>query len=261
MFNILKKTLFFVAHCRILIGVHPAAVNAPAIIIFPLLPGQLNCGFAGLMTCRLQEKHSEITADRTLADMWEKVKSVGLQTVIAEENTAANYLNGAETIHALDMAVTQLKQEGAQELLFFKKDRAVDLSRVTGEMKNYLTDEEKLLEDQAAAVINSVDLEIINSRLILLKDICWTLERDILANLQKVLSLSGAMNFSTVPPATFQKYRKLNLLLNALDRLEVRGRDSAGIQLTFILKNEKDLQEIIRQIQENGWAEDYQRRI
>ena len=261
MFNILNNFLFFVAHSRIFIGAHPAAVNAPAIIFFPLLPGQLNCGFAGLMSCLTQRKPSDIKADRTLADMWKKVKSAGLQTVFAGENTAANYLNGMETIQALAMAVTQLKQEDSQELLFFQEDRAVDLSRVAGEMKNYLTAEEELLEDQAAAVINSVDLEIINSRTILLKDICWTLERDILANLQKVLSLSGAEKFSVVAPATFRKYRKLNLLLNALDRLEVRGRDSAGIQLTFILKNENVLQEIIRQIRENGWGEDYQRRI
>ncbi len=149
--------------------------------------------------------------------------------------------------------------EDAQEFLFFQTDRAADLSGVAGEMKQFLTDEEKWLEDQAA-VINSVDLEIINSRILLLKDICWMLEKDILANLQKVLALTGAEKPAAVKPAAFRKYRKLNLLLNALDRLEVRGRDSAGIQLTFVLKNEKEMQDIVRQIRENGLAEDYQRR-
>jgi len=110
MFNILRNILLFVARSRIFIGAHPAAVNAPAIIFFPLLPGQLNCGFAGLMSCLTQRKPSDIKADRTLADMWKKVKSAGLQTVFAGENTAANYLNGMETIQALAMAVTQLKQ-------------------------------------------------------------------------------------------------------------------------------------------------------
>ena len=259
MFNILKKIIFFIAHCRIFIGAHPAAVNAPAIIFFPLLLSQLNCGFAGLMSCRLQGKPSDIPADRTLADMWKKVKNAGLQTVCDGNNSAANYLNGMEAIHALDMAVTQLKQEDAQEFLFFQVGRAADLFHVAEEMKNFLTDEEKWLEDQAA-IINSIDLEMINSRLLLLKDISWILEKDILANLQKVLSLTGAQKFSAVNPATFRKYRKLNLLLNALDRLEVRGRDSAGIQLTFVLKNEKILQNITRQIRENGWVDDYRRR-
>lgn len=259
MLTILKKIIFFVAHCRIFIGTDPDAVDAPAIIFFPLLPDQLNCGFAGLMTFRLQGKPSNIPADHTLADIWNKIKSAGLQTVFTGKNTAANYLNGAKNLQEMDMAIAELKQEDSQEFLFFQENRAADLRRVAGEMKNFLMDEEKRLEYKAA-VINSVDLEMINSRLLSLKDIHWMLEKDILDNLPKVLTLTGAKKSSAVKPAAFRKYRKLNLLLNALDRLEVRGRDSAGIQLTFVLKNEKEMKEIIRQIRENGWADDYQRR-
>jgi integrase len=80
-------------------------------------------------------------------------------------------------------------------------------------------------------------------------------------HLQKVLALAGTEEPSAIKPAAFRKYRKLNLLLNALDRLEVRGRDSAGIQLTFILNDEKEVREAIRHIEENGSAEDYQRAI
>lgn len=260
MCNILYSFLFFVVYCRIFIGAHQSSVNAPAIIFFPLLPCRLNCGFAGLMTCHLQKKPSDTTVNITLASTWKKIKSSGLQTIFSRKNTAENYLNGMENINTIGRAVAELKREDTQESLFFQTNRAADLSRVVGEMKKYLTDEEQLLEDQAA-VITSVDLEIINSRMIQLKDICWILEKDILANLQKVLTLTGMEKPSEVKPSAFRKYRKLNLLLNALDRLEVRGRDSAGIQLTFVLKNEKVLQEIIRQIMENGWAEDYQRRI
>ena len=259
MFNILKEILFFVAHCRIIIGVHPNAIDAPAIIFFPLLPSRLNCGFAGLMTCRLQGKASDFPDDLTLTALWNKIKKADLHSIYAGGNKAANNLNGIETLQTMEMAIAELKQEEPQTYLFFHTDRAADLSRVAKEMKNFLTDEEKRLEDQAA-VINSVDLEMINSRLLSLRDIHWMLEKDILANLQKVLALTGAEKSSAVNHATFRKYRKLNLLLNALDRLEIRGRDSAGIQLTFVLNNEKEMQEIIRQISENGWADDYRRR-
>lgn len=255
----LKYFLYYIVNCRIFIGAHPDAVDMPAIVFFPLLATQLNCGFAGLMSCRLRGKPSDIPTNHTLADLWNKVKIAGLQTVLAGENTVANYLNGVKTLQAMDMAVAELKQEDTQEFLFFQEDRAADLFCVVGEMKKFLIDEEKRLEDQAA-IINSVDVEMINSRLLSLKDISWILEKDILSNLQKVLSLSGSEHPSAVKPATFRKYRKLNLLLNALDRLEVRGRDSAGIQLTFVLKNEKIMQDIARQIGENGWADDYRRR-
>jgi glutamine---fructose-6-phosphate transaminase (isomerizing) len=258
MLNSLKAFFCFLADCRIFIGRRPACVPAPAIIFFPLLPGQFNCGFAGLMTCRLQKKSADTKSDLTVIALWKKVKTSGLQK-IAGKSFAAAYLNGVETVQALDTAVLELKSEDAQEFLFSHADRAADLSGVTGEMKQFLIDEEKWLEDQAAAV-NSVDLEIINSRILLLKDVCWMLEKDILANLQKVLTLTGAEKHNAVKPGAFRKYRKLNLLLNALDRLEVRGRDSAGIQLIFQLKNEKEMQGVVRRIGESGLAEEYQLR-
>ncbi|MBN1472552.1 MAG: SIS domain-containing protein [Syntrophaceae bacterium] len=257
--NILKKFLFFLVNCRISIGANPDTVNAPSIIFIPLLPNQLNCGFAGLMTCRLQKKHSNITADERLIDIWEKNKNARLQTVLSGENTAKNHLNGIDTIQKMSIAIAELKQEEAQEHIFFQKSKSANLSRIIEGMKIFLTEEEKLLEDKAP-FISSVDMESINSILLSLKDICWILEKDIFANLEKILQLSGHTIFSEVNSATFRKFRKLNLLLNALDRLEVRGRDSAGIQLSFFLKNEKSMQNIMQQITKNGLSDAYQQR-
>jgi len=259
LFNILYNVLFFILNCHIYIGCPPSGAEAPAIIFFPILPGYLNCGFAGLMTCRLQNRSSQTIPDHAISTVWEKVKSACLSTISNGKNTTANYLSGKKALENLDLAISELKREDAQEFLFFRPDQAADLSNIAAEMKRFLTDEEKWLE-KYAAVIESVDLEVINRRILLLKDICWILEKDILSNLQKVLVLTGMENPSAVRPAAFRKYRKLNLLLNALDRLEVRGRDSAGIQLTFTLDNEKGIRDTIRQIDENGLAEDYQRR-
>ncbi len=253
------NVLFFILNCRIFIGIKPASASGPAIIFFPLLPCQLNCGFAGLMTCLVPQKGSEIKADVVLADLWKKTGKAGLQTLGAGGKGAAQYLTGMDILQCMDRAIAELKQEDHQAALFFQKDRAAVLSAVAGEMKIFITEEEKQLESQAAAM-NSSDLEIINSRLTLLRDICWILEKDILSNLDKVLTLSGAQKNAAVSPSAFRKYRKLNLLLNALDRLEVRGRDSAGIQLTFILRNKKGLSEILRQIREKGWTDEYDRR-
>jgi len=43
-------------------------------------------------------------------------------------------------------------------------------------MKQFIAREESWLEGQAA-FINSVDQEVINSRLLMLKDLCWMLEK------------------------------------------------------------------------------------
>lgn len=261
MFNSLKNFLTSLASCRIFIGRRPASVQAPAIIFFPLLPGQFNCGFAGLMTCRLRNNSpsASVPSDLIVAGLWEKIKRAGLQTIVCEKNIPADYLNGTDTIQAMNTAILELKCEETQEFLFFHADLAAHLSGIAGDMKQFLAGEEKWLEDQAA-VIQSANLEVVNSRILLLKDICWMLEKDVLANLQKILMLTGAEAPSSIKPDAFRKYRKFNLLLNALDRLEVRGRDSAGIQLSFLLKNEKEMREAVHGISEIGLAEDYKRR-
>lgn len=259
LFRSLKNFLGLLARCRIFIGLHPDRLPAPAIVFFPLWPGRLNCGFAGLITCRFQEIPANPSDDLTIAALWKKIRKAGLQSILSGENTAEAFLDSVHTVQAVNDAVLELKREQAQEFLFFETSRAAELAKITAEMRKFLAAEERILDDQAAA-ISSADLEAINGRMIQLKDICWMLEKDILANLQKVLALAGVEKPSAVAPAAFRKYRKLNLLLNALDRLEVRGRDSAGLQLNFTLKNSRELQTIIRQIEANGLADDFQRR-
>ena len=256
---LMKKWLFFVAHCRIFFGIRPDDVSGPAIVFAPILPDRLNCGFAGLLSFRPAQKASGAAAAKTLQALWKKAGKSDLEQITGGKTDPENYLNSQETLQSLMDTVQELKREDVQEYLFYHEDGATDLTRVTVDMKAFLAQEEKILENRAAG-ISSAGLETIHHRLLLLKDIGWMLENDILANLQKVLSLSGAEKSSLLRPAAFRKYRKLNLLLNALDRLEVRGRDSAGIQLTFFLNNEKILEELTRQIEENGWGEDYRRR-
>jgi glucosamine--fructose-6-phosphate aminotransferase (isomerizing) len=247
----LNKFLSFIFHCRIYLGVRPEDISAPAIVFSPILSNQLNCGFAGLMTCRSQ-KDTEANADLDITALWEKIKTA--------KTKSDCYLNDIETVSALNTTVAELKREDMQEFLFYHTDRVDNLHGIVKEIKQFITDEEKRLEEQPL-LIDSVDLETINRCILLLKDISWALEKDILFNLQKVLTLTGARNNADVNPAAFKKYRKLNLLLNTLDRLEVRGRDSAGIQLTFSIKDKKQVRDIIDKIKGNNLFEDYQRRI
>ncbi len=231
-------------------GVRPENVSAPAIVFFPILHNQLNCGFAGLMTC-CPQKAAEANADLDIAALWNKIKTA--------KTGSGSYLNDLKTVSTLNTAASELKREDMQEFLFYHADRVHNLHGIVNEIKQFITEEEKRLEEQPL-LVDSAELEIINSCILTLKDTCWALEKDILANLQKVLTLTGSKNNADVKPAAFKKYRKLNLLLNALDRLEVRGRDSAGIQLTFSIKDKNLERDIIEKIKENDLFEDYQRR-
>ncbi|HBI47616.1 MAG TPA: glutamine--fructose-6-phosphate aminotransferase, partial [Smithella sp.] len=256
MLNTIKNMGRFLAVCQIFIGKHPANVSVPAIIFFPVLTSQLNCGFAGLMTLHTDKKSADLTEDFDMAALWKKIKGFGLKNALTGKIIAEAYLGGLETLNSMEKTTLEFKQESKQEFLFFKAERSKKLLSLVEKMKLFLAEEENILEDNAAR-FTSTDLEIINSRIILFKDIQWILEKDILANFPKICDLSGAKKISELKPASFKKYRQINLLLNALDRLEVRGRDSAGLQIVFTLEKEKDMENILLKLKEKGLYEDY----
>ena len=255
-FNTIKNMGRFLAVCQVFIGKNPISASAPALIFFPVMTFQLNCGFAGLMTFQPNKKITDLTDDLELAELWKKIKSSCLKNALTGKITPEAYLNGLETLNSMEKTALELKQESKQEILFFQTGRAKKLFGLVEKMKLFLAEEEKMLEDNAAK-FSSADLEIINSRIVLLKDIQWILEKDILDNFAKIIDLSDAKEITALNPAAFKKYRQINLLLNALDRLEVRGRDSAGLQIVFTLKKGKDMESILLNLKKKGLYEDY----
>jgi glutamine---fructose-6-phosphate transaminase (isomerizing) len=256
MFNLLKITGRFLRTCKIFVGRYPADVAAPAIIFFPVYLCRLNCGIAGLMTFKRQNKTKPPDSDRTLAGLVEKIKSSNFRKLLAGKLAADDYLRGPQSLEAIEKSIQELKQEKIQEFFFSHKPRTGILIGLNTAIKKFLNAEEKLLELNADK-FSSQDLEIINSRIIQLKDMQWILEKDILDNFGKINDLSGIRKMTDINPAAFKKYRKINLLLNALDRLEVRGRDSAGLQLAFVLESQKVMDGVLTGLKKDGLLEAY----
>jgi len=259
MFNMIMKVFRFLAAVRIFVCKYPSSVPSPAIILFPVMISQLNCGFAGLMTFRFDKKSKALDLDLALAKLWKKVRNSSLKNILSGKIDAQEYLHSMSTLGSMEKIILELKEESRQETLFFEAGSSKELFSLTEEMNLLLEEEEKILEDNAAK-FSSTDLEIINSRIILFKDILWSLEKDILDNFAKIVDLSGAEKPAAINRAAFKKYRQINLLLNALNRLEVRGRDSAGLQIVFSLKKEKDLERVLSGLREKGLHEDYLKR-
>ena len=81
--------------------------------------------------------------------------------------------------------------------------------------------------DAATITADGHELELINSALISVKDGVWSIERDRLRAAREVVQLAGAGAGHAAHEVMFS----LHQALSALDRLEVRGRDSAGIEI------------------------------
>jgi glucosamine--fructose-6-phosphate aminotransferase (isomerizing) len=92
--------------------------------------------------------------------------------------------------------------------------------------RDVLADLEARLDTDGAS-IGADRLETLNAALIRIKDALWSVERDRLRTASAVTALgAGALT-----DAAYEGFTSVQAVLSAIDRLEVRGRDSAGVQL------------------------------
>lgn len=81
--------------------------------------------------------------------------------------------------------------------------------------------------DAAAERLTGSALEAVNAALVRARDATWAVARDRLRNARAVAELAGP----DPSPAAIEAMTSVQTALSSLDRLEVRGRDSAGLTL------------------------------
>lgn len=226
-----RKAVFFLQNWKIYVGRDPQRVAGPALILFPLLPATLCCGLAGILVLRGKGKPVKPGGDLSVS--FKRAAVNDLAALLDGRIAAAEYLGGKSSLEEMERGLLCLKGEEAFRRIFFNKGEARRLRDLSTRVRVFLSAEESLL-DQKAGCFSTSDLEAVNRGLVLIRDLLWGLDHDILDNVQKIIDLAGAGCVADVDPEALPKYRKLNSLLNCLDRLEVRGRDSAGIQMSFI---------------------------
>src|SRR5262245_27492602 len=80
----------------------------------------------------------------------------------------------------------------------------------------------------ASSAAPAGDLERINAALLRCKDLLWAIWRDRVAAARAVAGLLGD---APAAPDAVEAFTAVQIALSALDRLEVRGRDSAGLHI------------------------------
>ena len=77
------------------------------------------------------------------------------------------------------------------------------------------------------AALAVAQLEVVNAALVRARDAVWAVGRDRLRTAREVAALAGA----DPSVAALEAFHSVQVALSAIDRLEVRGRDSAGLHL------------------------------
>ena len=112
-------------------------------------------------------------------------------------------------------------------------DGAASIDRLIATLSASAERIEAELDDSHAAAVAGVtaedrdELEATNAALIRCKDALWAIGRDRLRAADRVAGLGG----DELPPAGVAVLFSVHQSLSALDRLEVRGRDSAGVEI------------------------------
>ena len=215
-FNRVKK-LFSI---NIEFGTSITGAEENAIIFFPYQPNTVSCGISAFVAFKGSGSPEHFNLNP-------------LQEMVLSLKTKSDFSGSDDLLNTLFEECQGFKQEGIFSVLFFNKEKRRLLLSISKTI-------EQLIKDQTAAFkeedsnLSSSDIEIISNRLEKLQDICWCLKKEILDNITAISNLTIGLE-SSDNARGLKIFKRINAVLNSIDRLEVRGRDSAGISiiLTF----------------------------
>jgi len=211
------------------VGRDPRFLPPRSFVIFPCLPSVCACGLAGVIAVTRSVPADRSITERLAARMTD-VRNASVARVFRGDIPIDGYCAGDAVQTEMEGLVDGLKNESSLLLVLSDESSLAELSRIAQETGRFVTQEETVLEESGDR-LSSQDSESVNHAFERIKDAVWTLNEDILRSIKDVAYLAGATTETNLSPESFRRFRKITFLLNALDRLEVRGRDSAGIQI------------------------------
>ncbi len=238
LFKIIIRTRIFLGRLfsRIYLGRDIRFIEPGSVVLFPLHPDTLFCGLAGIITLKkaaVEPVRSHNAGEAS--SLFSRITKSGLKEIFSGAITPREYLKGPDDLHRLERYISLWKLDGHFRDIFFDPAKTDTLNKLSGDIKAFIQEQEGILREKAVR-ISTDEIEIVNSRIIILKDLQWSLEHDVLQNIGKISDLAGAGR--DISPRALSKYSRINFLLNCIDRLEVRGRDSAGVQVSFKVEQE-----------------------
>ena len=221
---------------RVYLGRNLLSVPAGSVVFFPLQPSFLCCGIAAIVAYKNGSSTGTAASVALLEDLVKAVEDQGCQACHQDDLSGLDerYLGGKDLIESLWHQTRAIKGE-EQFFAVYTDPKERQLLQTFGDrLAAVTTTEEKTLADVMGR-LPAQKVELMAARIEKLKDTAWCIHNEILDNLKKIDFLLNGSN-NQPQPSMLGTFKNINTVLNSIDRLEVRGRDSAGISLIFILK-------------------------
>jgi glutamine---fructose-6-phosphate transaminase (isomerizing) len=223
---------------RVYFGRHPAAVPNGSVIFFPCCSNFLCCGLSGIVSFKpVKTDQIDLPADLPvdgLQNMLLTVESGGYPACKKSASSIMDhYLGGDPAVQSLSNQAHSLKNIHAFYSIYADPGLQQRLSRISERLLALIQSESASLGLDMGR-LSADDMDIMIRRVEVVKDVLWCLKSEILENVARIQELIHPEN-SLPSFGVINVFKKINAVLNSIDRLEVRGRDSAGISQVFIL--------------------------
>ncbi len=215
-----------------------SAANPPAgaLILFPVEMNRFACGLAGIVAY----KRRAAAPPPDLVQLAQQIATLSANGMAHCLEAAVDlkhaYLQGDQTVAELTRTVNALKRQETFGILFHDAKHQSELARQHTQLQTLIDAESRILQDRLGHLAAD-EVETLTHRLETVKDAAWCLKKEILENIEKIEDLCNGCR-ETLPIAASTIFYNINAVLNSIDHLEVRGRDSAGLSLLFMLTHE-----------------------
>lgn len=211
-----------------------AGLPRGSLVFFPLQSNFLNCGIAGIVAF-LNKKSGRIAVDiAEIENMLQHIEDNSCSTCDTGDvrAVAEQYLGGNTAMDSLRHSVQFIKNDEPFCAVYSDPVVQHQLGQISKRLTRIIETEVTQLTENMGH-LDTYRVNVMSDRIESLKDIAWCLRSEILDNVARIKDLLGEDD--SAPAAhTVRFIKKVNAVLNSIDRLEVRGRDSAGISLLMV---------------------------
>ncbi len=174
----------------------------------------------------------------------------------ADDAARAAYAGGVATLDRLGAWARGLKRSTVFADLYTGEGLRTESAHLAGRLRAF-ADAQDVRLAQAGADLPESDLELFASRVLRVRDVAWHVEKEALDLVDDVRELAGGVDAT---PKLLVELRRVAAVLRCINRIEIRGRDSAGIAVQVVFDDPKWYGSYLRLLSERGLGDDVQAR-
>lgn len=233
--NILKLPVFF--------GKKPSDAAGPSIIFFPYRHS-LSCGLTGFIAFTGKDINPVLPDIDAMESILASLEQQDISAFFTETRRFFSMPDKAfSTASIMDArlcdqilkASTDIKRRPILYSLYLDAGMREKLKRITHRIGMIIEKAEAGLTSHQG-FLDFAEIKRISKSIESLKDAKWCIENEVLKNIEKIIRLAGPKK--KLNEESFFIIKQINAVLNSIDRIEVRGRDSAGISMFFLFEKE-----------------------